>query len=98
MRGEEELRHRVLTELSLTSQSERKSWLTHPCTRAQIYFLQAELLELLEGWGSGNYTAESVEGTVQLNSEALGKYQQMSWILDWVEGIADEEMFEDDQT
>lgn len=95
MRSSDELRKMAFTELNLAERSERQAWLQHPCTRAFIHTMQGDVVDILEGWGNGNYTTESVEGTMQLNSEALGQYKAAGSMLDWVEGIADEEMFDD---
>lgn len=95
MRSSDQLREMALTELGLAGRQERESWLAHPCTRAFIHTIQGDVLDILESWGNGNYTTETVDGTIQLNSNAIGQYTAASSMLDWVEGIADEEMFDD---
>lgn len=94
----EDLRKRAYTELNLATRGERESWLQHPCTRSLLHTLDADSMDITEAWSNGNYTAESKDGTMQLNAEALGHFKAVSSILDFVEGINDEEMFEDDNT
>lgn len=97
-KGSDELRELAFNELDLASKNERDSWLQHPCTRSTIYSLQADIIDMLDMWSLGNFTAETAEGTIQLNSEALGQFKAARAVLDYVEGISDTEMFEDDQT
>lgn len=95
-KGSDELRELAFNELDLANKNERDSWLQHPCTRSTIYTLQADIINMLETWSLGNYTAETTEGTIQLNSEALGQFKAAQAMLDYVEGISDAEMFTDD--
>lgn len=97
MVSSDELRKRALTELSLAPKGERESWLQHPCSRALVHTLQADEFDLKESWSNGNYTAESEYGTIQLNSKALGEIQATQSILTFVEGICDEDMFEENE-
>lgn len=97
-RSADELLKLAFTELNLADNGERSSWLQHPCTRALIHYLNADVLAIQENWSNGSYTTEDMYGTVQLNSEALGQFKAVSNVLDFVEGVNDEEMFEDDNT
>ncbi len=36
--------------------------------------------QILESWAGGIFTAETAEGTVQKNAEALGKIQMLEYI------------------
>ena len=95
MVSSEELRKRAFTELNLASRGERESWLQHPCSRALLYTLRADELDLKESWASGSYCTEHEYGTIQLNSTAIGEVQHIQTVLDFVEGINDEDMFEE---
>lgn len=97
-KGSEELREIAYTELGLADRAEREAWLQHPCTRAAIHTLQADVIDVLETWSNGGYTAEDTSGTIQLNSEALGQYKATENILNYMEGINDPEMFENDNS
>ena len=97
-KGSEELREMAFTDLGLASRSERESWLQHPCTRALLHTMQGDIVDILEAWSDGSYTAESTSGTIQLNSEAIGQFKAASAVVDYVEGVTDEEMFDDDQS
>ncbi len=55
----------------------------------EITFEQEDILETIKedrenivaAWAGGNYTAESADGTVQLNAEALGNLKAIENIL-----------------
>lgn len=60
---------------------EYKEWRSHPVTQEVLNHLSNQRQDLLEAWAEGVYTKESMEGTVQLNSEALGKVKAISYML-----------------
>ena len=86
----------ALDDLKIINTEERRSWLEHPCTRALIHTLQGDIIDILEAWSNGNYTGDTVDKTIQLNSEALGQYKAAVDVEQWIQGINDEEMFEND--
>ena len=94
-KGSDELRQLAFSDLDVASKEERLAWLQHPCTRSLLNTLRGDIVDMLEAWSSGNYTTETSEGTIQLNSEALGQFKAAQMTLEYVEGIADEEMFDD---
>lgn len=38
--------------------------------------------EIQRQWANGGYTTEKFEGTIQLNSEALGKYRALDYVTE----------------
>lgn len=55
--------------------------------------LKQKMEDLKDGWANGGFTGENAEMTIQLNSEAIGKVQQIADIL-----IDLEEMSTDERT
>lgn len=47
--------------------------------------------DLKDSWASGDFTGENVEETIQLNSEALGKVQQIAETLLDLEDMSEDE-------
>jgi hypothetical protein len=56
-------------------------WLMHPVTEKHIKRLIEAKEDIKENWANGAYTAESMEGTAQLNAEAVGAIRQIDQIL-----------------
>jgi hypothetical protein len=54
------------------NKSEFQQWLSHEATRTYIKYLENAITEYQDNWLNGAYTHENAEGTIQLNSEALG--------------------------
>lgn len=57
-------------------------WLAHPVTVALNRFLRNQRQELMERWSSGHFTAETSEGTAQLNAKALGEMEAIQQFID----------------
>ena len=53
----------------------------HPVTKELHKFLRQRRLDAMERWASGGFTSESVEGTSQLNSAALGGMKVLDEII-----------------
>lgn len=49
-------------------------------TELVLQVLQRKREELRDGWEEGDHTAESAEGTVQLNSAALAQAKTLAWV------------------
>ena len=49
-----------------------KAWKAQDDTKAVFKYFEAVRKETMDIWASGGFTAESAEGTMQLNSEAIG--------------------------
>jgi hypothetical protein len=64
---------RPKSELTLPNTEEVRGWLSLPAGKYYKAQLIEKLEDLKDGWVSGQYTGNSIEETVQLNSEALGK-------------------------
>lgn len=45
-------------------------------------FLRNQRQELMERWSSGHFTAETSEGTAQLNAKALGEMEAIQQFID----------------
>jgi hypothetical protein len=55
-------------------------WLEHPVTQAlRGQVLPAKRTELHIRWENGDYTAESNEGTMQLNAKAVAEAGVLRW-------------------
>lgn len=56
-------------------------WLQHPVTELLRQRLLPKVRESLrDAWEAGNITAESVEGTAQLNATAIGRAGALRWL------------------
>lgn len=74
------------------SREEYLEWLRHPVTQAYRQFLRTRLQESKDMWAEGCFTRESVEGTVQLNANALGRAEILARLIDleWETLVEDE--------
>ncbi len=65
-------------------------------------YFKAQLFERLEdlkdGWVNGDYTGESIEETIQKNSEALGKAQAIAETILTLDEMKIEEEEDDDES
>ncbi len=61
--------------------AEFRGWLDQKTGKYFILWLKNEMLELQGNWANGDYTGNSTEETIQLNSEAIGKINQIANIL-----------------
>lgn len=73
--------------LEIVDRSEVETWLKHPCTQALRYALMGDFMGLYDSWGNGEFTKESVDGTVQSNAKALGQVQAIESMVDWIDGL-----------
>lgn len=60
---------------------EWRGWLDQSVGKAFKVMLEDSVQDLKDSWASGDFTGEDTEATIQLNSEALGKVQQIAEIL-----------------
>ena len=75
------------------TKDEINGWLIHPVTEKHIDRLKEAKEEIKENWARGDYTTESIEGTIQKNSEALGSVGMIDQILIDLEDMeADDEL------
>lgn len=59
--------------------------------------IEDEIESIKNDWATGAFTAESVEGTVQLNNEAIGRIHGLFFALEYlVEDFMAEEEDEDE--
>lgn len=78
-------------ELKTPRPDQVRGWLNQ---RTGRYFRSycSELMEdLKDNWASGLYTGENAEETIQLNSEAIGKVQQIAELLLDLEELSTDE-------
>ena len=83
---------RPSTELVEPTAEEARGWLGMGVGKYHKAQIVERLEDLKDNWVNGDYTGETVEATIQLNSEALGKAQAYADIL-----LILEEMTEDDE-
>lgn len=69
----------------------KEEWKHSDITKRLVKQLNEDLESIKEKWLRGAYTHETVEGTAQLNAEALGKAQAISDILYFIEEQIQEE-------
>lgn len=63
---------------------ERQQWLSSPLTKAVLLELQGKRLEYMSLWSDGIFTVESVEGTIQKNSEFIGRSSEVKETIDLI--------------
>ncbi len=78
--------------------AEFRGWLDQKTGKYFILWLKNEMLLIQEDWANGDFTGDSTEKTIQLNSEAIGKINQIANILLTLEEMStDDENSEDNQ-
>ena len=66
---------------------EKANWLDHPCTQALRLTLMGDYVDYHQNWENGTFTSESVEGTAQQNSKALGAIEAIRLISEYMESL-----------
>lgn len=70
---------------------EWKEWKQHPVTSEFFKAMSNRVEDIKTQWANGHFTAESVEGTKQLNANALGKVDILLDLMETsYEGIVEE--------
>ena len=77
--------------LEIISRDEMHSWKEHPCTRALLSTLEGDLEVLKEGWASGDFTGETSDATLQVNSCQIGTAQALTKLIDFIRSLAKRE-------
>lgn len=80
----------------MITQEEYNHWSQDPTTNLYRKFLTKLRNDIKEGWASGIYTTEHKEGTLQLNSEQLGKVRLLQYLIDEVNYSEIVEVINDD--
>lgn len=62
-------------------------WQAMNCTKEFLQYLKEEIEVGKEAWTTGMFTAETAEGTAQLNAKALGKIEALKDLQDKLENI-----------
>jgi hypothetical protein len=65
----------------MLNHDEYNDWLQHPVTEKYREYLRKLRVDIMENWASGQYTAESAEGTAQKNAVGLGQLQLVEDLL-----------------
>lgn len=73
-----------------------REWREHPVTEYFIKALSEEVQELKDLWATGSFTAESAEGTAQINSLSLGKVMATELIIENMREVVGEDRDEYD--
>ena len=68
----DKLRISAIDELKNVTEQERINWNNHPITLALKRSIEADKLDIYLNWENGAFTVDSIDGTKQLNSKALG--------------------------
>ena len=70
-------------------------WMEHPVTQAFRKMLERLREEERDKWEDGLLTAESKDGTLQLNAEAIGRCRTLATLLGWDGDDYQQELEED---
>ena len=70
-----------MTEMIQPTPEEVRGWLDQSVGKYHINQLNQMVTDLKDAWASGDFTGMTNEKTIQLNSEAIGKAQQIGTIL-----------------
>lgn len=62
--------------------AEWDEWLLHPVTQEFRKAIKGRIQELKDQWANGAFSTESLDGTKQLNAEAIGKVQMLQDLLE----------------
>jgi hypothetical protein len=62
-------------------------WLSSPVTQALRLTIEGDVHSHYEQWAGGSFTDVNAEGTVQLNSKALGELASLEAIGEWIETL-----------
>ena len=76
------IEHKPL-DLVVPTAEEAKGWLGQGVGKYHTARLREKIAELQDDWSNGIFTGESVEETIQLNSEALGKVQAFAEVFNY---------------
>ena len=66
---------------------DRHEWAHHPVTQEFLNSLKETRQERQDLWGRGGYTADSRDGTLQLNAEAIGAVGVITSLVDLIEEL-----------
>jgi hypothetical protein len=61
-------------------------WLRQPETQSLIKDITQSITLTMEEWANGDYTSDTMEGTVQRNARALGGVQTLQSLLENIQG------------
>lgn len=66
----------------MVSDDEWANWLLNPTTKAMFRYIHAKIEDLRDKWESGVLAHSSLDGTLQMNTAAVGKCQAYRDLLD----------------
>lgn len=65
----------------MLTKAQIQEWQTSKVTQDFITALKSDRDNILDNWASGQYTAETSEGTAQLNASALGQVRALDDVI-----------------
>lgn len=65
----------------MLSKAEIQEWQANKITKDFVDRLQKDMEVIYLSWSSGQYTAETAEGTAQLNASALGQFRALEDVV-----------------
>lgn len=79
---------RSLAILNEVDKAERLGWFNHPCTKALLYSLEADIAGILSHWMAGAYgQSESIDATAQEQAKARGMAQAINDVIESIHDI-----------
>lgn len=71
---------------------EYRAWREHPCTKALLYSLDADISGILSFWIAGAYSeSDSVDGTAQAQAKARGMAQAINDVIELIHDMKPQE-------
>jgi hypothetical protein len=74
-------------DLATVTPEEAMAWINHPITTALMATLKGDYENLITAWTEGDFTTESLDGSLQKNANAIGKVQSITEIFAWIENL-----------
>lgn len=78
-------RAEALAILDLVNKEDIVQWKMQPVTKALLSMVREDLNDIKDAWVEGVYTGEDANQTIQLNSQALGKAEALSYLETYIE-------------
>lgn len=79
-----QMKQRMLEHPQRLSATEVRDWLGHPVSKVFLTALRQERESVMEAWAAGVFTEQTVDGSAQLNSRALGEVQILHELVEFL--------------